>query len=295
MKENTIGIIGGAGFLGRNMIEKLDKSNSITVFDVGVRPEFLPESIVYHDLGKHKIDNIKDCQFELIYHFAGNSSVGHSVKDPIMDVERSVVPLLEILEFAKNNCKKFIFSSSAACYGEMLDQSTRYQDNPISPYGISKKMSELYIKYYSNNSHLNVEIYRFFSLFGKYNRKQVVYDTVVRLLENPSELVVYNPNSTRDFIFVDDAIKIICNYNPGTNPTDIGTGTSTSILSLTKLICQVLNCDPKITTIQNKFVGDPIMQIADVSQIEADGFIFENHSLVKNIVTTIDWIIKERK
>jgi len=298
MKNKNICVIGGLGFVGRNLTEILDNSNYITIFDIGDRPKSLLNHIEYVDVSRNNLNKLKNCYYDFIFYLVGNSSVGNSVSNPILDLEKNTIHLLNFLEIIKNNHSKLIFASSAACYGEMKNSITANNDEPISPYGITKLYSEKYLKYYHKHYGLQILICRFFSLFGKYNQKQVIYDTTLRLLNYPSKLTIFNPKSRRDFIYVDEAIEamlFLCNQNKfNAEVFDIGMGKSLSIFELTETIQNFLNIYPLIKTIKTNFTGDPEVQIANINKLKRLGFNFRTSTLY-NLRKTVDWIVRITK
>lgn len=293
MKNKKICIIGGLGFIGRNLTEMLDNSNQIIILDVGERPKYLLSHLKYVDASSNNLNVFKKRYYDFIFYFAGNASVGKSVSNPILDLEKNTVHLLNLLEMIKNTNSKFIFASSAACYGEMNDAVTAFNDEPISPYGISKLFSENYLKYYHMNYGVPILICRFFSLFGEYQKKQVVYDTTIKLIKYPDELTMFNPNSQRDFIYIKEAIRamlFLCDrdqFNAGVY--DIGRGKTLSIFELTIAIGRMLNIFPKIKKIEKEFTGDPKVQIAKIDNLANLGFDF-NTTMIDNFKKTIYWI-----
>lgn len=293
MKNQKICIIGGLGFLGRNLTEVLDDSNQITILDIGEKPKYLSNHIEYVNASINNLNIFKKQYYDFIFYFAGNASVGKSVSNPILDLEKNALHLLNLLEMIKNSNSKLIFASSAACYGEMKNPETAYNDEPISPYGISKLFSEKYLKYYNKYYSLQILICRFFSPFGEYNRKQVIYDTTLRLLKKPEKLTVYNPNSRRDFIYIKEAIKamlFLCDHNQfNAEVFDIGTGKTVSIFKLTKTIQNIVNIHPLIEKKDKNFTGDPEIQTSNINKLKILGFNFRTSTL-DNLRKTVNWI-----
>jgi UDP-glucose 4-epimerase len=293
MRNKKICVIGGLGFIGRNLTEILDKSNQITILDIGEKPKYLSNYIEYVDSTINNLNIFKKQYYDFIFYFAGNSSVGNSVSNPVLDLEKNTFHLLNLLEIIKNSNSKFIFASSAACYGEMKNSVTAHNDEPISPYGISKLFSEKYLEYYNKHYGLQILICRFFSPFGEYNLKQVIYDTTLRLLKNQNNLMIFNPNSRRDFIYIGDAIKamlFLCDQNQfNAEIFDIGRGKTLSIFELTEIIQNILNIHLLIEKKNKNFTGDPAVQTSNINKLKVLGFDFST-STIDNLRKTINWI-----
>ena len=298
MKNRKICIFGGLGFFGRNLTEMLDESNHITVVDIGERPEFLSDSINYLNMTTESHKIYGHHQFEYIFYLVGNTSIARSVSDPVFDLENNTIQLLKLLESVKNEKPKLIYPSSAACYGEMKNPLTALKNEPMSPYGISKLFSENYLRYFHMNYGVPVLICRFFSLFGEYNNKQVIYDSTLRLLEHPDKLTIFNSNSQRDFIYIKEAIRamfFLCDENQfNADVFNIGRGEAKSISHLTKEIQEILHIYPTIETENGQFTGDPQMQIANIDKLKKLGFNYDS-SQISNLVKTIEWIKRTSK
>ena len=292
MKSSRICIIGGLGFLGKNLYSRLKNHNDIYIIDI--LDKYEEENIHYFSFQKEGFDLLKKHKFDYIYFCAGSASAGRSVKDPIYDLLQNTKMLLEILELIKTKKTKFIFASSAACYGEMSTQNDQY---PISPYGISKLAAENYLKFYYNTYGTPVLICRYFSLFGEYQKKQVIYDTTIKLLKNPEKLEIYNPQHERDFIYIDDAIRLTLQLSEldvyHAIPVDIGTGNTCSILGLTELISSILNVKPILSFKNVDSPGVPHKQIADIYKLkELD--LYTKYNLQQGLSKTIHWIKEQR-
>lgn len=295
MKNKNICVVGGAGFVGRHLLEILKESNNLMVVDVG---SFNTKPYLHHLLNKdHYSDFLKDGyhvfknnKYDYIFYLAGNSSVSKSAEDPIYDLQQSLFPLLNLLEIVKNKPTNFIFASSAACYGEMEKKKISY---PVSPYGITKTAAENYLRYYHKNYNLPVLICRFFSLYGEYNKRQVVFDTVKRLLNNPKTVTIYNPKSRRDFIYIKDALNIViilCKHKCfDAEIFDIGTGKALSILDMGKKIINLMKIEPNIFYKEIESKNDPALQIANIKTLLDKG-IDINYDLDFNLKKTIDWV-----
>lgn len=295
MKDKKICIVGGAGFVGMNLVDMLEESNQIVVIDILDDPKKLyttKRELRYSNYLKEGFTVFEEDIFDFVFYLAGNSSIRRSIKDPILDLNKNTVSLLEFLEITKENSAKLIFASTAACYGEMNALSSSFY-YPISPYGISKYASEQYLRYYHETYHLPVLIPRFFSLFGEYNTKQVVYDTTKRLIQSPHSITVYNPLHRRDFIYIKEALRAVlflCEKNFfQCDVFDIGRGHAISILDLTKKIAKILELKPQIKERNIAHIGDPLLQRADIEKLLKSGFKFKT-SFDDNLAKTIKWV-----
>ena len=185
---------------------------------------------------------------------------------------------------------KLVFFSSAAVYGEM-EKGIRL--SPISPYGISKAFTEKYLKFYNRNYGVPVLICRFFSLFGNYNTKQVIYDMAKKIITDSNEMVIINPKHRRDFIHIEealDAMLFLCENSTFSGEAfDIGLGESISIMQLYQQIAKILDfkSSPSLKLMKN--IGDPKVQIANIKPLNELGYIF-NKGFEVRLGETVEWI-----
>lgn len=257
-------ITGGCGFIGSHTVEKaLSENMNVTVIDnvssgtIENIKDYLNEIQFYRKNILDPLDDLfKNTKFDAIIHLAAQSSVSQSKKDLVHEARTNVLGTLNLLSLAnKYGVKKFIFSSSSAVYGPpvQLPIDHKHPVNPISPYGISKLASELYIK---NNYHLTGTIYsilRYSNVYGPRQNVQseggVISSFAYHITRNIQPVIFGDGDQTRDFIYVEDvAAANIQALKRGQNEIfNISYGKSTSInevYQIMKKLCKV-NFDPE--------------------------------------------------
>src|SRR3954462_11743662 len=145
-------VTGGAGYIGRHMVlALLDADEEVVVLDnlsTGFEWALPPEAkLVVGDMGDQDLvaEVIRSRKVEAIAHFAAKIVVPESVADPLGYYLNNTVKSRALIEAAvKGGVEQFIFSSTAAVYGE--GEATPVGEdrplNPVSPYGRSKLMTE---------------------------------------------------------------------------------------------------------------------------------------------------------
>lgn len=173
----TILVTGGAGYIGSHMVlELLDQGEKVVVLD-NLTTGFdwaVPDraKLIVGNVGDRKLVEriIRENEVEAVIHFAGSVVVPESVENPLKYYENNTGNSRNLLE-AVTNCgvDKFIFSSTAAVYGEPMTSGPIREDavlNPMSPYGSSKLMTEIMVRDTALASDLRYVMLRYFNVAG---------------------------------------------------------------------------------------------------------------------------------
>jgi UDP-glucose 4-epimerase len=172
----TVLVTGGAGYIGSHMVlELVDAGEQVVVLDnlsTGFRWA-LPEqaSLVVGDTGDQSVVSrlIRQHRIEAIIHFAASVVVPDSVRDPLGYYLNNTANSRALIECAiSNGVKHFIFSSTAAVYGNPAESPVTEDApmQPISPYGWSKLMTEIMLRDAAKAHGLNHVILRYFNVAG---------------------------------------------------------------------------------------------------------------------------------
>lgn len=173
---NAILICGGAGYIGSHAVKKLvDEGLSVVVVDnlqTGHEDAITEGAKFYNgDLRDKSFlrDVFKKENIEAVMHFAADSLVGVSMEKPLQYYNNNVYGALCLLEVMDEfKVDKFIFSSTAATYGEVdVDLITEEtMTNPTNTYGETKLAIEKMLHWYSQASNLRYKIFRYFNVAG---------------------------------------------------------------------------------------------------------------------------------
>lgn len=169
-------VTGGAGYIGSHVLKKLGEAgNEIVVIDnlsTGRKESVLFGKLIEMDLGDtDKLDAImKEEKFDSCFHFAGSIVVPESVDNPIKYYENNTVKTFNLLKLCiENKINKFIFSSTAAVYGEaeggICTEETPIK--PLNPYGKTKYMTEWMLEDFSAAyKDFEYVVFRYFNVAG---------------------------------------------------------------------------------------------------------------------------------
>jgi UDP-glucose 4-epimerase len=169
-------VTGGAGYIGGHMVLALiDAGEQVIVLDdlsTGFRAAVkTPAKLVVGDIGDAAlVDKILATnEIDSIVHFAAKIVVPESVANPLVYYLNNTAKLRNLLECAvSRKIKRFIFSSTAAVYGEpaAIPVAETALAAPINPYGRSKLMSEWILQDASQAHDINFAILRYFNVAG---------------------------------------------------------------------------------------------------------------------------------
>src|SRR2546427_9965694 len=169
-------VTGGAGFIGSNTVDELvRRGHSVVVLDdlSSGKEENLSEIRNKITLIKGSITDIEVVrkamhEAEYVLHLAARTSVPRSVKDPIETNKINIEGTLNVLVAAKElKVKRVVFAASSSAYGETptLPKVETMQPQPISPYGVTKFVGELYGQTFGRCYGLGSVLLRLFYLF----------------------------------------------------------------------------------------------------------------------------------
>ena len=245
-------VTGGAGFIGTNLtLNLLSSGYEVKVFDdlsTGLKAnipkdtEFVNASI----LEASQINKaIEDC--EVVVHLGARGSVPRSIKDPIATHNVNATGTLNVLEAARNSQCHYIFSSSSSVYGSnmILPKNEDMVLRPITPYAASKMSGEGLSLAYAKTYELSVSTFRFFNIFGPWQRPDHEYAAVlpkwISKCMNRDEIKIFGDGEqTRDFTYVGTVVNIIidCISNKilHPEPVNLAYGNNISLNQVTDLL-----------------------------------------------------------
>lgn len=250
MKYKKIFITGGAGFIGRNIIEKLKDNNQIKIYDLVSGQDLL-------DLTKLK-RAIKN--YDIVFHLAANADIAKSALDPSLDLNNTTIATFNVLEAMRaSKIKHIVFNSGSGVYG---DQGATYTDEnfgpllPTSMYGASKLGAEGLISAYCSLYGLQSWIFRPANVVGRYQTHGVAYDFINKLNKNPEELkILGNGKQSKSYIYIDDCISAmflaIKKSKKKVNLFNIASQGFTTVNAIAKIIVQEMG----LKNVKFKYTG----------------------------------------
>ncbi|MDA9882932.1 NAD-dependent epimerase/dehydratase family protein [Flavobacteriaceae bacterium] len=197
-------VTGGAGFIGSNLIQSLLKKDykvySIDNYSSGIsRNKILNVNYINMD-----ILNISDLNetFDICFHLAARTLVQESFKRVDDYFSSNVTGTLNIAKWASKNNIKLIYAGSAS----------KHNNPRSSPYALTKFLGEEICKLYKLNFKLDIQIARFYNVYGPLERVDQINGNVIgiwrsRIQSGLPLQIVGDGEQTRDFIHVSDIVE----------------------------------------------------------------------------------------
>src|SRR5450432_255869 len=217
-------VTGGAGFIGSNTVDELVKrGHSVVVLDdlSAGKEENLAEihnKITFIKGSITDIEIVRKAMHEADYvlHLAARTSVPRSVKDPIESNRINVDGTLNVLVGARDaKVKRIVFAASSSAYGETptLPKVETMRPMPISPYGVTKFVGELYLQTFGRCYGLDNVSLRYFNVFGPRQDPGSPYSGVLSLFaaalrDGAVPKVFGDGEQSRDFTFVQNVVEL---------------------------------------------------------------------------------------
>ena len=305
LKNKKILVTGGAGFLGRYVVDKLKEIEQVPEKNI-----FVPRSKNY-DL--RKLEDIKkmfnDFSADIVIHLAAKvGGIGYNKENPGTLFYDNLIIGTQLMEEARiNDLEKFVAVGTICAYPKVTSVPFKeenlwegYPEETNAPYGLAKKMmlvqSQAYRKQYGFNSIFLLPV----NLYGPRDNFDPLNSHVIPALmkkikdakENNSSLNIWGTgNASREFLYVDDAAEGIVlatkHYNKG-SPINIGIGKEIKIKDLVEKLCDLMDFGEEIVWDTSKPDGQP-RRCLDTSKAEKEFGFKAQTSLDEGLKKTIEW------
>ena len=236
---------GGAGFIASNIVDAyiaaghrvavVDNLSTGKIGNLNPSAEFFKVDIRSEECTAA----IKSFKPDIVNHHAAQVDVRRSVSDPVFDAGINILGMVNVISSGvQSGVKKFIFSSSGgAIYGEQSSFPAKedHPVNPASPYGLTKKVGEMYLQWFSMTYGIKYIALRYANIYGPrqdpLGEAGVVAIFTGRMMDGKETVINGDGGQTRDFVYVGDVVAanlaaLTADY---CGPINIGTGIETSI------------------------------------------------------------------
>ncbi len=292
--EKRIIVTGGAGFIGSAFVKNFINKDGVQILNIDklsyasnlqLIDEF--ESAENYSfsktdiLNKDKLDHlINDFKPDTIVHFAAESHVDRSIKNPSDFIYSNIIGTYNLLNASLNYYKnvngikkdsfRFIHISTDEVFGSLgadgfFTEKSRYEPN--SPYSASKASSDHLVRSWNKTFNLPVLITNCSNNFGPFQNKEKLIPMTISNALNLDKIPIYgNGMQVRDWLFVNDhvkAIEIVMEKGKVGNTYNIGASNDITNISIVKKICSILD---KLKPLKNQEISkysDLIMHVDD--------------------------------
>ena len=217
-------VTGGAGFIGSNIVDELVRRGEkvVVLDDLSAGKEKNLESVASKiDFRKGTIVDLATVQsacngVDYVIHLAARTSVPRSVADPIESNKVNIDGTLNVLVAARDaKVKRIVYAASSSAYGETptLPKVETMVPSPISPYGVTKYVGELYAHVFGRVYGLENVSIRYFNVFGPRQDPTSQYSGVLSrfmlaLIEGTQPVVYGDGEQSRDFTYVANVVDV---------------------------------------------------------------------------------------
>ena len=265
-------VTGGAGFVGTNLVRRLLVEGHVpVVFDdfstglesnlAGLDVEVHRGSLIDPEFVARAVDGV-----ESVVHLGARGSVPRSIEFPVPTHEVNATGTLNVLQAARASGVHVIMSSSSSVYGAnpLLPKVERTWTQPLSPYAASKLAGEGYMLGYQASYGMPTLVFRFFNIFGPWQRPDHDYAAVVpkwlwKAMTGQVIEVHGDGTQTRDFTYVDSVIDVLVDAVERQvsldTPVNLAFGRRHSLLDVLERIERLLGVTPRVEFVPPR-VGD---------------------------------------
>jgi UDP-N-acetylglucosamine 4-epimerase len=311
-------VTGGAGFIGSNLIESLLRSRNYVIcldnFSTG-KSENLKDFLNNPDfrLIEGDIRNERDCEkavkdIDFVFHQAALGSVPRSLKDPVSTTDVNIGGFVKMLYASKEaGVKRFIYAASSSTYGDHPDLPKVEEKigKPLSPYGITKYVNELFAENFAAVYGIETIGLRYFNVFGRRQDPMGSYAAVIplfvrHLMKHESPVINGNGTFSRDFTYVENVVQanhlaaVVNNKSAVNQIYNIAFGERTSLNELFDMIRGMIGFyDRKALKVSPVYgperPGDIPHSLASIKKAERLLGYRPTHNVKEGLTESINW------
>jgi UDP-glucose 4-epimerase len=267
-------IVGGAGFIGGHLVDRLLAAphvTAVTVFDnfSSGREWHLsnhrddPRLTVQRE-NVSNLDALRDAMVghDTVVHLASNPDIARAVTEPRVDFDDGTLLTFNVLEAMREaGTDRIMYASGSGVYGDLGELEINEDHGPLVPvstYGASKLAGEVMISAYCAMFDMSTCVFRFANVVGPRQTHGVGFDFLRKLRENPHRLeILGDGNQSKSYIHVDDVLSAVLLAHDATKERfrvyNVATGDYITVREIADLAAQCAGLDP--SSVQYVFTG----------------------------------------
>lgn len=263
MSEKKVFVVGGAGFIGLHVVERLlDEGWTVRIFDNMWRGDRDAANeltktgrvdVIDQDIRNGAAVRAAMQGYDYVINLAADS-INKSVADPYSSFDTNVVGMHNVIASAADlGVKRIVIASSASVYGdpEKLPMHEDDKLSPLTPYCIGKRTAEDILGYYGRQKNLPWIALRFFNVYGEGQKTTAYYTSVInhfvnRLKNGEAPVIDGEGKQSMDFIHVKDiarAVVLGLTSEKSNVPVNVGTGIDTTVADLARILIAAVGAD----------------------------------------------------
>jgi len=214
-----VAVIGSNGFFGNHLVKRLLQIPGIDLFLFGKNEHGLPSAGAQYkqvDIADEESVKAYFSEIDLVYYLASGTIPASSWENPLMEIERNLVPFLKFMEvISKLEVKKVVFTSSAGTIYGAAEQKAKEDSfkNPFSPHGIIKLTMEYFFNYFKSKYNINFDVYRISNVYGPdQNTKKglgIINTFIEKIVKEHKIQIFGNGQNVRNYIYVKDLAELL--------------------------------------------------------------------------------------
>jgi UDP-glucose 4-epimerase len=306
-------VTGGAGFVGSHLVETLVKKGiNVTVIDdfSNGNKENLNSclekiKLINFDVSNSDWSLLNEITPDTIFHLATHPR-SFSLSDPKRNLEVNVLGTLNVLEFAKKNNSKFIYTSNSGICGEpkFFPVTEEHPEDCKTPYDANKLIGEHYAKIYHEIYGIYITIFRLAAVYGERQKvneslgwRPLVATLVQKIISDETPSIQWDGNQTRDLIYVKDVVNGLIKGAESNEHAGmmflLSTNKETSVNQVFDMICKLTKKEitPKY---EEKNLGDLRRMILSYDKAKLAFDYTPEFSLKDGVLRYIEWLKKTK-